>query len=886
VGPYEVESLLGAGGMGEVYRARDTRLNRNVAIKLLSPARVADKERERRFLHEARAASALNHPHIVTIHDVLTDAGTDFLIMEYVPGKPLGHVIGVKGLNITEALHYAIQIADALAAAHAAGIIHRDLKPGNVMIAGAEGGKTGSVKLLDFGLAKLTECAPDAEPAATRSLTDASAASAEGVIAGTVSYMSPEQAQGKKVDARCDIFSFGAVLYEVITGRRAFRGDSQLDTLSAILRDEPKPVSQFVPDLPRELDRIVKRCLRKDPARRFQSMTEIKLALEDLKMDLDSGALAPVAAVRKQSRGPLLWLSALALLGAGIAGWLLLSSRRAPASVTAVPLTSYPGSERYPTFSPDGNQVAFSWNGDKQDNFDIYVKLIGAGSPLRLTTDPAEDFSPAWSPDGRSIAFLRRLPEGKVAVMLISALGGPERVLTEVRDVTPAMWESSNSLSWSPDGRYLAILDKPSPSDPVALFLLSVDTGDKLRLTQPPSKATGDNGPAFSPDGRMLAFTRSLGFVVNDIYVIGLSSTLTPQREPRRLTFDNRRSYSPAWLPHGREIVFCSNRAGMNSLWRIEVKGGKTPQRLESVGEDGFYPAIARQGHRLAYTRSWSDANIWRVELPEVHSRAIPAALKSSLFIASTRTDGDAIFSPDGKKIAFWSERSGFYEIWISDSSGLNPVQLTSLGADSGSPRWSPDGKQIAFDSNQAGHWEVYVTNASGARPRRLTNGTVDSARPSWSRDGSWIYFGSIRAGDNQIWKMPSAGGDAIQVTTKGGFFAAESSDGKFLYYTKTDGVSGLWRAPISGGEETQVLEGVNRRAFAVRQDGIYFFGPGPSGRTLLRFLSLASPRPITLGTIEKPVNMYLDVSPDGRRLLYSQIDHQVENLMLVENFR
>jgi Tol biopolymer transport system component len=885
VGPYEVQALVGAGGMGEVYRALDTRLKRIVALKLLSADKAAGGERKRRLLQEARAASALNHPSIVAIHDILTEADTDFLVMEYVPGRPLDQVIGRKGLAVGEALRYAIQIADALAAAHAAGIVHRDLKPTNVMIAGAQDGEAGFAKVLDFGLAELTETAgPLSGPETTRTLTEAS----PGTIQGTISYMSPEQAQGKKVDARSDIFSFGAVLYEMITGRRAFHGDSKLSTLSAILHDEPRPITQIFPDLPRELDRIITRCLRKNPARRLQTMADLKVALEDLKEELDSGTLTPVAESRRRGAPMLGWASGFALLAAGIlAGWLLFSlTKTAPAPLTAVPFTAYPGSERYPTFSPDGNQIAFSWDGDKQDNFDIYVKLIGSGTPLRLTTDPAEDFSPAWAPDGRSIAFLRRRSEGRAAVVLISPLGGPERVVAETRDVTPPMYESSGSLAWTPDSNHLVVLDKSSADEPVGLFLLSIETGDKQRLTQPPSTSVGDSGPAISPDGRMLAFTRTTGTVVNDLYVAELSPKLSAQGDPRRLTFDNRRTYNPAWLPDGREIIFSSNRAGVYGLWRIAATGGKPPQRVEGVGEDAFYPAVSRQGHRLTYTRSWSDYNVWRVELPAVPTAITSGGLKRSMLISSSRIDGSANISRDGKRVAFYSDRSGFPEIWASDSSGLNPVQLTSNASYSGSPSWSPDDGRIAFDCNMVGHFEVYVMNANGGKPTRLTNGVADSAIPRWSRDGKWIYFRSTRSGENQVWKVLSSGGRPIQVTRKGGYTAAESEDGAFLFYTKTDQVSGLWRMPAAGGEETRILDAVRMRAFTVAKDGIYFLAPESSGKTQLAFHSFATNRTATLGVIERPVYLYSDVSPDGRWLLYTQLDHRVEDLMLVEKFR
>jgi Tol biopolymer transport system component/predicted Ser/Thr protein kinase len=885
VSHYRLTENLGMGGMGVVWKASDTRLDRFAALKFLQAPDTSDPERRRRFVQEARAASALNHPNIITIYDI-GQAGpeghrTDFIAMEFVPGKTLDQLIGRRGLRPQEALPYAIQVAGALAAAHASGIMHRDLKPANIIVS-----EDGRVKVLDFGLAKLTGQA-SAGKFAQLEISTAPPKTHEGMIVGTVSYMSPEQAEGKQVDARSDIFSFGAVLYEMLTGRRPFAGDSNLSILAAILQAEPKPAAEVAPGLPHELNRIIMRCLRKDPDRRFQTMADLKVALQDLKNELDSGALMPAAAPRRRRRPALAWIAGAVLIAAALAAWLLFSPAKiAQGPLTAALLTAYPGSERYPTFSPGGNQVAFSWNGDKQDNFDIYVKMIGAGPPLRLTTDPADDFSPAWSPDGRSIAFIRRLPGGRVAVMLVSPLGGPERKLAETADATSATWDFSGSLCWSPDSRYLAVPDKSSANEPLGLFLLSIETGEKRRLTTPPPTILGDSGPAFSPDGRMLAFTRCTSIVVTDIYVVPLSAALSPEGEPRRLTFDNQRAHNPAWMPDGSAVIFSSNRAGLYRLWRIPVRGGEPPQRLESIGEDGFFPAASRQGHRLVYTRHWLNENTWRIDLAGLQRPSVPATLHSAVVTSSSRLDEGARFSPDGKKIVFSSDRSGFREIWLCDGDGSNLVQLTSLAVFSGSPDWSPDGRLIAFDSTEAGHPEVYVVSANGGRPARLTNDSAANVMPRWSRDGKWIYFSSLRSGTGQIWKIPSGGGAPVQVTRKGGYVAMESPDGNFLYYTKTDQVSGLWRLPAGGGDEERVLGAVAERAFAVVKDGVYFFAPaGPWKRVLLQFYNFGKKQTITLGLIEKPVTVYLDVSPDGRWLLYSQRDQQIENLMLVENF-
>jgi Tol biopolymer transport system component/predicted Ser/Thr protein kinase len=877
LGHYQILSRLGEGGMGVVYKARDTHLDRSVAIKVLPPALVADPDRKRRFAQEANAASALNHPNIITIHDIASDGGTDFIVMEYVEGKTLGQLIPRRGLKLNEVLKYAIQIADALAKAHAAGIIHRDLKPGNIMV-----GDGGLVKVLDFGLAKLIERPQVGEAGPTGTPQPQTE---EGMILGTASYMSPEQAAGKPIDARSDIFSFGLVLYEMVTGQRAFQGDSKMSTLAAILNQEPKSVREIARAVPHDLEKIIKRCLRKEPSRRSQSMADVKVALEELKEESDSGKLAAAPASQRGRRRSLLWGAALlALLGAVAAAvWFSRSHSGVPEEpLAAVPLTSYPGYEGEPSFSPDGNQVAFVWDGDKQDNRDIYVKLIGGGPPLPLTRHPTADFSPAWSPDGRWIAFLRELPGGKAAVFLIPALGGSERKLAEIHNEP---YSGYSGLAWSPDGKWLVVPDKSAPTDPYALFLLSVESGEKCRLTSPSVQLFGDSAPALSPDGHTLVFIRRAVFFVSDLYLLALSDGFKALGEPKRLTSDNRDTSSPSWTPDGREIIFSSGSVSRPNLWRVAASGSGKPQRLASVGEGGSYPAISRLGHRLAYTRELADPNIWRVGVAGPQGKTTPPMS----FISSTRDEAGPEFSPDGKRIAFASDRSGGYEIWLCNSDGSNPVKLTAFGGPlTVGQRWSPDGEHLVFFSDAEGQYEIYVISANGGKPQRLTSDPANDLVPSWSRDGKWIYFASNRSGEHQVWKMPAHGGAAVQVTRKGGSMPVESPDGRVLYYKKRgEDTLGLWKVPVKGGEESQVLESFSGGSeFAVVDEGIYFNPrPDSAGHYSIQFFSFASKKTRVVATLEKPVFHGFTVSPDGRWILYSQIDQQGKDLMLVENF-
>src|SRR5438128_3517521 len=438
LGHYRIDSKLGEGGMGVVYRAFDTHLDRTVAIKVLRPDATTSPERKRRFVQEAKSASALNHPGIIHIYDIdtanLPDGPTDFIAMEFVPGKTLGQCIGKNGLSLKDTLKYGIQIADALARAHSAGIVHRDLKPANVIVA-----DDGRVKLLDFGLAKLTEKLGDDPEGTTVTLAaQESPQTEEGAIVGTVAYMSPEQAEGRKVDGRSDIFSFGSVLYEMVTGRRAFEGATKISTLSTILHKEPKAASEISPAVPMELEKIIASCLRKDPQRRAQGIADIKLALEELKDESESGKLsgqvAAAAAVRPLARSPRRFVAiaagvvALVVAAAGLAWWLL---KRRPSSAPArsewLQITNLPDSAVQPALSPDGRMLTFIRG---PSSFvtpgQVYVKMLPTGEPVELTRDDRIKMSPAFSPDGSRIAYTVRGPIWDT--WAVPVLGGEPRL--------------------------------------------------------------------------------------------------------------------------------------------------------------------------------------------------------------------------------------------------------------------------------------------------------------------------------------------------------------------------------------------------------------------------------------------------------------------------
>ncbi|HET6861827.1 MAG TPA: protein kinase, partial [Pyrinomonadaceae bacterium] len=791
---YQVVSLSGKGGMGEVYRARDINLGREVAIKLLPESFPSGADRLR-FEREARAVSALNHPNILTIHDIEQVDKYRFIVSEFIDGDTLRKRLTNGPMRVGEALDIAIQVASALAAAHNAGIMHRDIKPENIMLRRDE-----LVKVLDFGLAKVTESTLTSATPEQSTVewfeTDA------GMVLGTSAYMSPEQTRGQAVDERTDIWSLGVVLYEMVTGTQPFAGTTKSDVIVSILQKEPPALKDRTFASEPGLKRILQKALQKNVSERYQSARDLQDDLKALRQDLDTQKMIkPVASFPVRSRTVTYLLVVGIIAAAGFALYTIIGRNLSPKpqpELRTTPFTSFTGREQQPSFSPDGKQIAFSWNGDKGDNFDIYIKLVNSETrPLRLTTDPAEDIYPAWSPDGKEIAFVRHQGP-QITIFTVPVLGGQERKLYSGTSAFYSLYEFGNALSWSPDGKYLAFSGQPGPRKPNGIFLLSLDTLGTRQITTPPEGFLGDSTPAFSPDGKLLAFVRGASSRDVEVYVMPAVGG-----EPTRLTFDNRSGRSLGWTGDSKSIVFSSWFYGGLLLWRINAGGGK-PEQLNVGGEYASTLAVSRNGDELAYSQEFRDTNIWRIEL-----NGATAKSSATRLISSTRQDYSPQYSPDNKRIAFTSGRTGNNEIWMCDADGQNPVPLTSFGGpDVGSPRWSPDSQKIAVDSLAPGHRDIYVMAVDGGKPRRLTGDNFDNVRPSWSNDGNWIIFGSNRTGDWQLWKAPADGGEPVRITKQGGREGVESSDGKFIYYTKGFGVPGIWKVPVAGGDETQVLDG------------------------------------------------------------------------------
>ncbi len=872
---YRVLQKLGEGGMGVVYKAEDLKLERPVALKFLAAHALEDPEHKTRFVREAKAAARLDHQNICPVYEIDEADGQTFLAMAYLEGQTLKDKIAERPLKLEEALDIAIQTVEGLKAAHQKEIVHRDIKPANLMVT-AE----GQVKIMDFGLAQLA---------------DRSKLTKTATILGTPAYMSPEQAQREPTDRRTDIWSLGVVIYEMITGRLPFEGERQEAILYAIGNEEPEPITAMRARVPMDLERIVGKALAKDRGARYQHMDDLLVDLRQLKKTRDLAAAKGPPAPAASAPGRKLWYAgaagaALLLVLLGVVGSRLTgpSAPEPEAMLSAVPLTSFEGQEQDATFSPDGNQVAFAWNGPNQDNFDIYVQVVGSPSPpLRLTSDPATDVAPAWSPDGRRIAFVRAVGE-RNTVRLISPLGGPDRELAEF--VFGYFYVSRfPTLAWLPDADSLLVAGNESTNEPAAIYSLSAATGEKVRLTSPTAGSLGDQRSAVSPDGNTVAFVRYASPAAP------AQIHLMPSQggEPKLLARHNS-IQGVTWLPHGREIVFSSGSYAQSQtrrLWRIAVGGGD-PRLLAGIGENASKPVVAPNGNRLVFERSVFDPNIWRYELEGSSNQ--PRKL-----IASTRAERSVQLSPDGKRIAFFSQRSGSSEIWLAGSDGSNPIQLTSFsGPSAGSPRWSPDGQSIAFDSNLQGSWDVYVVNAQGGAPRAVAVGEGEESRPSWSRDGQWIYFNSDRGGTHQIYRIPVQGGEPVRVSQAGGYNPFESPDGRFVYYGRGPMEAGLWRIPAEGGDEEAVLPGlggvaVGRGHWDVVEGGVYFLddaeAPEAGSGVVLKFLDLDTRQARRVADLQRPpasASTPFDVAPDGSWFAYAQLDQSDSDLMLVEDFR
>jgi len=742
LGHYRIDSKLGEGGMGVVYRAFDTHLDRAVAIKVLRPDATASPDRKRRFVQEAKSASALNHPGIVHIYDIdsadLPDGPTDFIAMEFVPGKTLDQCIGKSGLSLNDALKCGIQIADALARAHAAGIVHRDLKPANIIVA-----DDGRVKLLDFGLAKLTEVIDgDPEGATATMAAQATPRTEEGAILGTVAYMSPEQAAARKVDGRSDIFSFGSVLYEMVTGRRAFEGTNKISTLGAILHTEPKAASEISAGVPTELDKIIARCLRKDPERRAQGIADIKLALEELKQESESGRVPAATDVRPPARVPRFVAIAtgvvtLLVAAAGLAWWLLKRPASAPARSEWVQITNLPDSAVQPALSPDGRMLTFIRGPSSfTTTGQVYVKMLPSGEPVQLTRDNRTKMSPVFSPDGSRIAYS---VEGRPWDMwAVPVLGGEARL-------------------WLPNASGLVWLDKTK-----LLFSeikdqhqhMAIVTADESRagsrdLYVPPHERGMAHRSYPSPDGKwmLLVEMNERGNIVRCRLAPLDGGSAGQQVGPPtgQCTF-------AAWSPDGKWMYFSSDSGGAFHTWRQRFPDGQ-PEQITSgpTEEEGL--AMASDGRSFITAVGLTQSSVW------LHDGGGDRQVSLEGYAFAPR------LTPDGKRLLYQVRKGAASELWVAEldsgrSEPLLPGIAVGLAGNPPSSSYdiSPDGRQVVVSSpDNGGNLRLLLAPLDRrSSPRQIPN--VEGARPVFGATGE-VFFHGVEGTSSFLYRVREDGG-------------------------------------------------------------------------------------------------------------------------------
>ncbi len=749
LGPYEIVAPLGAGGMGEVYLARDTKLGRDVALKLLPPQFTADPDRVARFKREAQVLASLNHPHIGAIYGFEDTGNLPALVLELVEGDTLEARIRGGALPIEEALAIAGQIADALDAAHRAGIVHRDLKPPNIKIT-----PEGVVKVLDFGIAKAV--AP--EPSGSDRSTATSNATIAGVILGTAAYMSPEQARGQSVDKRTDIWAFGCVLFEMLTGASVYMRPTTTDTIVAVVGAEPDWKS-LPANTPASIRRLLTRCLQKDARRRLHDIADARIELEDA-----MAAPAELPAVPAPPRSSPIALIALLL---GIATALALvfwvardrfarpAAQPSPLDTRVTRLTDLPGLEESPAVSPDGRSLAFTGavGGKRQ----IFVRLIAGGSPVQITRDPVDHESPRWTPDSSSIFYFSSAESGAVqgSIWEMPALGGaPRRIVSSVGGADVNLT----------DGR-LALFRLAKEG--IQLVTAPMD-GSKFDVVAEFPPVTYYLYPRWSPDGRWIAFQRgdSIRF---DIFVAP-----TTGGKPIQLTHDNNMMSGFGWLPDSTGIVYSSGRGETMpylptlDLWQVTLRDGST-RRLTSGEASYMSPDISRSG-AITVSRLKLQTDIWKFPVDggpaENARRGLRLTRQTGLVLTPTA-------SPDDKEVAFLSDSGGHANLWIVNTGNGDLRQITyerDPKVAVGVPVWSPDGHTIAFVSsrgNQGLTFGVWLVDPDGSNLRNIANPGLG---PGWSPDGHWVYYSTwsgAAATDIVLKKIPVDGGSAVTVRTE-----------------------------------------------------------------------------------------------------------------------
>ena len=836
LGHYRLQSLLGKGGMGEVYLAEDTQLERQVALKVLPATFTGDADRVRRFAREAKAASGLNHPNILTIHEIGHEQNTHYIATEYIAGEMLRQRLAREKLSLQATLDIAIQIASALAAAHEAGIIHRDIKPENVMLR-----QDGIVKVLDFGLAKLTEKqtpAPhDSEaPTLIQHTTDA------GTVMGTASYMSPEQARGEKVDARADLFSLGVVLYEMLAGRAPFAGVNALDVIGAILNQEPAPLTNSASDVPAELQRIVTKALRKERDERYQNAKDLLLDVKTLQQELEfaarlkgvqaaeaeatatiiqpaEGATQAVAAtnttssasiilaeLKRHKRGVAIAVAAMVVLAGGAGFWLyrLLGQNKAPAASSALKITrlTSTGKATRAAISPDGKFVVYAQDEGGQQS--LWVTQVAAASNSQIVP-PAADViyrGITFALDGNFIYYVRADKENPSGALWQSpVLGGNARkLLVNIRC----------PIAFSPDGKQFAFVRGDRSGKETALMIANADGSaeDKLAIRKSPDYLPMVK-PAWSPDGKIIACSqvnRTGGVYTNVVGVRVMDGVEQPITSHR---WGDNVGMGIAWLSDNSGLLVTGVEQGgqLPQIWYLAWPGDEA----HSVTNDlsGYTDlTLTADSSTLAALRAERMINLWITPSGET-SRA------KQITTGAGRDDGirGLAWTPDGR-IVYRSVAGGNSNAWIMATDGVGNKQLSANVAQNEDLAVTLDGRYIVWASRQTRNGNIWRMEIDGSNPKQLTNGDGEFT-PQVSPDGKWVVYWSVR--DGMLWKIPIDGGDPVQVTDKAAVTPVFSMDGKLIACNYWDEASGRYKIaviPFAGGPPVKIFDelgGFNR---------------------------------------------------------------------------
>jgi serine/threonine protein kinase/Tol biopolymer transport system component len=749
LGPYEIIGPIGAGGMGEVYQAKDSRLGRRVAVKILPESLMAYPDAAARFEREARVVAALSHPNIVAIHDIGRENGTAYIVTELLEGESLRSHLQRGQLPASTAVEYARQIVRGLAAAHEKGVVHRDLKPENVFVT-----RGGQIKILDFGLAS---AASDEDSVPTRVHH-----TLPGTVLGTAGYMSPEQVRGRTLDHRSDIFSLGAVLHEMLTGERAFSGESAADVMSAVLHQDPMPGRAGQAPIPPLLEHIVRRCLEKNPEQRFQSALDLAFVLEDVagvsRITSAQTAVEPPSAPRRRIPRGLILAAGAVLIAAGS---VIVDRQLRPAAstdiVTIRPLT-YSGRDTSPAASPDGRALAFA--SDRDGRRRIWLKQLPGGNEVALTS--GEDDYPRFSPDGGAILFART-EGGRTSIYRVPLLGGePRRLVSDASDA-----------DWSPDGRQIVFV-RPSLENGVrvsTVFVADVDGTSARQVARFQGQAL--RWPRWSPDGRTIALVESgLGTRVGSIFLAavngGATSSITP---PERGT-----PISVAWSNEGHELLYLQAFRSGGTRLSAQPPGGRGTRTLLWVPTSTGPLDVLGNG-QVVFENLTARENLREIPLgsaPQIEDRWLTRG---------NSADRQPTYSSDGEWVAFTSSRSGNLDLWSLSLQTAAVRRLTEHEAEDWDPAFTRDGRRLLWSSGRSGHLEIWTAEADGTSPRQLSQDGMDAENPTATPDGTWVVYVSLNPERRGIWKVRMDGSEATRIVSGTVALPEVSPDGRHVLY-------------------------------------------------------------------------------------------------------